>query len=464
MTEEEKSLEHLDYEVSARTENDIQEPPRKWGELIRKFGPCFVIAGATVGSGELIVTTTLGAKVGFVMLWIILLSVSVKAIIQEQFGRFVISTDDSLMDMLDRIPGKILGASWAVWWGVLLMLSILMAMAGIVGAIGLSVAGFFGVENANLLGLIAAVVGVILILRGLYADLEKIVVTLVVIFSILTIFLAFFLLRATPHAYSFSDILTGLTFRFPAEGWVVALSTFGVTGITANEVATYAYWVKGKGYAAWSGPRETEGFMDRARGWVRVMDTDLVLGAVLVGITTIAYYLLGASVLHKLGLVPSGFETVETISRTYTETLGAWTRYLFMVAAFCILYSTYLVNTSGIARIIPDGLRKIGVIKMDSPRQRIIWRRVFLIGAPAFMLLLYFVIPRPAFLIVVGGVIVGLSMPVAALIGIWLNRIMKRQDPELAQSSTLTGVLWICAAIIIAIQVTGFVIGWFTKG
>jgi hypothetical protein len=368
------------------------------------------------------------------------------------------------MDMLDRIPGKILGASWAVWWGVLLMLSILMAMAGIVGAIGLSVAGFFGVENANLLGLIAAVVGVILILRGLYADLEKIVVTLVVIFSILTIFLAFFLLRATPHAYSFSDILTGLTFRFPAEGWVVALSTFGVTGITANEVATYAYWVKGKGYAAWSGPRETEGFMDRARGWVRVMDTDLVLGAVLVGITTIAYYLLGASVLHKLGLVPSGFETVETISRTYTETLGAWTRYLFMVAAFCILYSTYLVNTSGIARIIPDGLRKIGVIKMDSPRQRIIWRRVFLIGAPAFMLLLYFVIPRPAFLIVVGGVIVGLSMPVAALIGIWLNRIMKRQDPELAQSSTLTGVLWICAAIIIAIQVTGFVIGWFTKG
>ncbi len=82
-----------------------------------------------------------------------------------------------------------------------------------------------------------------------------------------------------------------------------------------------------------------------------------------------------------------------------------------------------------------------------------------MIAGPAVMFLLYFVIARPAWLIVVGGVIVGLSMPVAAVIGIWLNRIMKRQDPQLAQSSTLTGILLVCAAIIIAIQVTGFVIG-----
>jgi len=250
-----------------------------------------------------------------------------------------------------------------------------------------------------------------------------------------------------------------LTFRFPAAAWVVALSAFAITGITANEVITYTYWVKGKGYAAWSGPRESQGFFDRARRWIRVMDTDLVLGAIMIGITTIAFYLLGASVLHRLGQVPSGFETVEVLSRMYTEILGGWTRYLFMTAAFSILYSTYLVNTAGMARIIPDGLRKIGVITMKTPKQRIFWRRVFVIAAPAAMFLVYFVIARPAWLIVVGGVIVGLSMPVACVIGIWLNRIMKRQDPELAQSPTLTGILLVCAAIIIAVTVTGFVIG-----
>lgn len=457
--EEEKAIEDLDYEVRVRTQNDIQEPPRKRGELIRKFGPTFVIAGAIVGSGELIVTTILGAKVGFVMLWMIILSVSVKAIVQEQFGRFVISTDDSLMDMLDRIPGKIFGASWAVWWGVLLMISILMAMAGIVGSIGLSVAGFFGGSH-QLLGAIAAIIGVILILRGLYSDLEKIIITLVATFSILTIFLSFFILQATPYGYSASEILSGLTFSFPAGAWVVALSAFAITGITANEIITYTYWVKGKGYAAWSGPRESDGFFGRARRWIRVMDTDLVLGAIMIGITTIAFYILGASVLHRLGQVPSGFETVEILSRMYTETLGAWARYLFMIAAFCILYSTYLVNTAGIARIIPDGLRKIGIIAMKTPKHRIFWRRVFLIAGPAVMFLLYFVIARPAWLIVVGGVIVGLSMPVACVIGIWLNRIMKRQDPQLAQSSTLTGILVVCAAIIIGITVTGFVIGY----
>jgi Mn2+/Fe2+ NRAMP family transporter len=460
MAEKDKSLEDLDYEITDRTAEDVQEPPLRWGDVIRKFGPSFVIAGATVGSGELIVTTILGAKVGFVMLWMIILSVLVKAIVQEQFGRFVIATDDSLMDMLDRIPGKILGASWAVWWAVLLMISILFAMGGIVGAIGLAVAGLFQVGHANLLGAIVGIVGVFLILRGLYGDLEKIVITLVVIFSMLTIFLSFFMLQATPYAYSGADILSGLTFRFPQAGWAVALSAFGVTGITANEVATYAYWVKGKGYAAWSGPKESEGFINRAKSWIRVMDGDLLLGAVMVGITTIAYYILGASVLHKLELIPSGFETVETLSRTYTETLGEWTRYLFMIAAFCILYSTYLVNTAGIARIITDGLRKIGIVSMESPKKRLFWRRIFLIAAPAVMYLLYFVISRPAFMIVFGGIIVGLSMPFAAVIGIWLNRIMKRQNPTLAQSSTLTGILWICAAIIIAIQVTAFVIGY----
>ncbi len=456
--EEEKTIEDLDYEIRARTQGDVQEPPKRWGELIRKFGPTFVIAGAIVGSGELIVTTILGAKVGFVMLWIIILSVSVKAIVQEQFGRFVISTDDTLMDMLDRIPGKIFGASWAVWWGVLLMISILMAMAGIVGSIGLAVAGFFGGSH-QLLGAIAAIIGIMLILRGLYSDLEKIIVTLVATFSILTIFLSFFVLQVTPYGYSASEILSGLTFSFPAGAWVVALSAFAITGITANEIVTYTYWVKGKGYAAWSGPRESDGFFGRARRWIRVMDTDLILGAIMIGITTIAFYILGASVLNRLGQVPSGFETVEILSRMYTETLGAWARYLFMIAAFSILYSTYLVNTAGIARIIPDGLRKIGVIAMKTPKQRIFWRRVFLIVGPAVMFLLYFVIARPAWLIVVGGVIVGLSMPVASVIAIWLNRIMKREDPQLAQSSTLTGILLVCAAIIIAIQVTGFVIG-----
>ena len=164
--------------------------------------------------------------------------------------------------------------------------------------------------------------------------------------------------------------------------------------------------------------------------------------------------------IKTIGQVPSGFETVEILSRMYTETLGAWTRYLFMIAAFSILYSTYLVNTAGIARIIPDGLRKIGIIAMKTPKQRIFWRRVFLIAGPAVMFLLYFVIGKPAWLIVVGGVIVGLSMPVACVIGIWLNRIMKRQDPKLAQSPTLTGILFVCTAIIMAIQVTWFVIGF----
>ena len=45
------------------------EPPLGLRATLRHLGPSFILVGSVVGSRELILTTTLGASVGFVMLW-----------------------------------------------------------------------------------------------------------------------------------------------------------------------------------------------------------------------------------------------------------------------------------------------------------------------------------------------------------------------------------------------------------
>ena len=52
----------------------------------RQIGPGIILAGAIVGSGELIVTTSLGAQHGYIFLWLILFSCVIKVFLQIELG------------------------------------------------------------------------------------------------------------------------------------------------------------------------------------------------------------------------------------------------------------------------------------------------------------------------------------------------------------------------------------------
>jgi len=83
----------------------VLEPPTSFGEIMRKTGPGMVLAASIVGSGELILTTTLGAKVGYTMMWLIILSCLIKAVVQAFLGRYTIATAETGLDAVNRIPG-----------------------------------------------------------------------------------------------------------------------------------------------------------------------------------------------------------------------------------------------------------------------------------------------------------------------------------------------------------------------
>ena len=85
------SNQHLEDLYSLHPES-IEAPPETFRGIFRRIGPGLIIAAAVVGSGELIATTVLGAENGYSLLWLVVLSCVIKAVVQNELGRYAIAT------------------------------------------------------------------------------------------------------------------------------------------------------------------------------------------------------------------------------------------------------------------------------------------------------------------------------------------------------------------------------------
>src|ERR1700754_4086859 len=98
------------------TDTTVKEPPTSFFRRLKFLGPGFILSASIVGSGELIATTTLGAKAGFTAFWVILVSCLVKVAIQLEFGKYAILTGETAMKSFNGLPGpRIRKSGWAVW-------------------------------------------------------------------------------------------------------------------------------------------------------------------------------------------------------------------------------------------------------------------------------------------------------------------------------------------------------------
>ena len=70
----ERAVERDLFDPYALDPSDVMEPPTTLRNILKKIGPGIVLSASIVGSGELIATTTLGAKVGYTVMWLIILS------------------------------------------------------------------------------------------------------------------------------------------------------------------------------------------------------------------------------------------------------------------------------------------------------------------------------------------------------------------------------------------------------
>ena len=436
------------YALSA---DAVEPPPASLAAALRRIGPGLVLAAAIVGSGEVIATTTLGAQVGFAALWIVLASCAIKPVVQGELGRYTIATGRTALEGFNLVPGPGAGVSWLVWaWAITVMLT-LMQVGGMYGGVGqvlhllwpaLSVTSWVGVCLA---------VTVTVLLGGAYQRIERFAVIKVGLFTLLTVCAAAVLLRR-PGAASAADLASGLSLRLPPAGLVTAIAVFGITGVGATELVMYPYWCIEKGYARFVGPRDAStAWLARARGWIGVMHVDIACSLAIYTMATVAFYLLGAGVLHRDSLVPSGHETVTILSRIYTETLGDWALWVFYLGVVVTLYGTIFAATAAHARLFADAVRLLGFYDRADATSRRRWRDRFVVALAAIPAFLYWVFESPVSMVVAGGVAQALMLPLIALAAIYLRHTQLPAD--IHPSRTATILLWGSATVMLSFAI-----------
>jgi Mn2+/Fe2+ NRAMP family transporter len=124
------------YDPYAMPLDAIQEPPDSLWQALRKIGPGIILAGSIVGSGELILTTSLGADWGYMFLWLILFSCVIKVFVQIELGRYAISSGMPTLGALNELPGWRWRAHWQVWWWFFMLLATVVQLGAMVGGVG----------------------------------------------------------------------------------------------------------------------------------------------------------------------------------------------------------------------------------------------------------------------------------------------------------------------------------------
>ncbi len=425
---------------------DVQAPPRRLPDILRRIGPGMILAASIVGSGELIATTTLGAQVGYAALWVIILSCVIKPVVQAEMGRYTIASAETGLAAYDHLPGPRWKVNWVVWcWAAMVMMT-QFQIGAMYGGVAQVMNQLVPQVPVNAWAVLFFALSLVLLLGGGYQRIERLAMLKVGLFTMLTFLCALLLLRM-PRYFSWASLATGLRFQIPGEGLATAVAVFGMTGVGATELFMYPYWCVEKGYARATGRRDgSPEWRSRARGWIRVMHVDIVVSMIIYTVATVAFYLLGAGILHGLGLVPAARDMIPVLSRIYTETLGGWSLWLFYLGAIATLYGTIFAATAAHARMYADMCRMLGAFAADDYRARVRCRNRFVWVLTVVPLLLFLGFQSPVKMVVAGGLSQSLMLPVIAAGALFLRH--RRLPPEIAPGRTTTVLLWISAAVI----------------
>ena len=509
----------------ARSAETFREPPSGFLPTLKHLGPGMILVGSVVGSGELIMTTMLGAMAGFTLLWLVLISCLIKVVVQGELVRHTISSGKTFLTVFNSLPGprsrrpiwlnlewlavvllssysalaiytnsieqiaksailsivKVLAiwilwafwirarhhrasiradrvdkseqrpeVNWVIWLWMLTVLVMFANGGAILGASGqalqLAFPDVFGVNGsvywAVIVGLVA---GSIMILGG-YRTLERISISLVAAFTLITI-LCTFLLQQTGFAISPQDLREGLIFDIPlpVTGVLVlgALAMYAGTGIGAGEMVTYSYWCVEKGYARNAGEQQPgTDWPKRAKGWIKVMYTDVLITMVVYTVSTICFFFLGAAILHSKGLVPDGPKTLSVLQKIYTESLGNWAATLFVVGAFFVLFSTVVSGIAGNTRTLTDGLCVMGILDPKNFSARKKFFHIFAVVTLVVQAGTYALFENPPMMLMVTSIAAVTMYPVIGLGTIYLRH--RDVDPRITPGKVTTLWLWIC--------------------
>lgn len=320
--------------------------------LLNTLGPGLLLAATSIGGSHIALAPTAGARFGFELLWLVLLAHLLKYHAFEFGPRLALGAQMSLLEGYRRLPGP---RNWALWTGIVDMalesVGVLAAVAGFSGSI---LAASFGGSTPLWTVAVVIAAGTMLAL-GRYR-LLPIATGIMLLGLAVGTAIAFF--SVPPSA---TELAKGLVPRYPEGSLLLVAAILGWMPTGVGVSIWHSLWIRedrrflpDPAHAPGTRAHHQDRLLKFRRG-IR----DMRIGYALSAVMAVMFLGLGAAVLRPAGIVPQGVETALTLSRIYTERLGAWMEPVFLFVAFCAMFSTTYTVMDGMPRTLSAAWRHI---------------------------------------------------------------------------------------------------------
>jgi hypothetical protein len=145
---------------------------------------------------------------------------------------------------------------------------------------------------------------------------------------------------------------------------------------------------------------------------------------------------------------------IEKLAEMYVPTFGDWTRFVFLIGAWAVLFKTLYVATASNSRLTADFFSLAGFVRYDGATARRICIKWLCVLFPSIGLVLYLLVREPRLMVQIGGIFQAATLPVISGATVYLR--YRRTDRRIAPSLLWDLFLW--TALITISAVAGYAV------
>lgn len=352
------------------------------------FGPSTLVTAAFIGPGTLTVCTVTGADFGYTLLWVLLFAVFATIILQEMAARLGLITQQGLGEAIrSEIANPVLKIiSIGLVFAAIIIGNAAYEAGNISGAV-LGISGVFG--STILWPLIIGVCSFAILFIGKFKIIERILIGLVLIMSVV------FILTAIVVKPDFSAIFSGLVIpSFTSENQLAILALIGTTVVPYN-LFLHASSVSQK----W---KKKEDLSD--------LRTENGVAIGVGGLISMAIVITSAATLFGTG----GISNMSEMATQLEPLLGSWAKYFLAMGLFAAGISSSITAPLAAAYTAKGIFGWTGDAK--SLKFRAVWIFILLIGT-LFSMVGY----KPIEVIKLAQIANGVLLPVVVFFLIYIS-------------------------------------------
>lgn len=390
--------------------------------IIKVLGPGIVVAATGIGAGDLIAAAVSGAQYGYALLWAAIVGAVLKYVLNEGVSRWQLVNGSSLMQAwTDK-----LNSSFSWYFFVYLILWSFVVAAALMAACGLSAHAMIPALSVTQWGVIHSLLAAVLVIKGKYKLVEKMMKFFIALMFIITITSAILI---KPDLFA---ILKSIFIPVVPHGSLKFI--LGVIGGVGGSVTllSYGYWISEK---KWKG----SSFLKQSR-------IDLGFAYMLTGFFGLAIMIVAAGTKPE---VIQGNLMVLELANKMGEVTGDAGKWIFLIGFWGAVFSSMIGVWHGIPYLFADFVQlkfKRGKLEQSALAQSKFYKYyVIYLAVPPIILLF---MGKPVWIVILYAVAGAFFMPFLAITLLYLNN--RYQWLKQYKNSIYTKIILIFSLIIFA--------------